>query len=341
MAAEDWISGEEADERYDERNRMASVDVEVDEIEVTANSGRIVDGVRVTCGRCSHSVEVCGRTEASVKRGCAMLRDECPNGERNFYVGEAPDAKAATWKTVAKPTTATATTTRLLAHAVQYEGAVARVIEERAKVRERLRSASVPIQEPEPTPPAWLSGDQPMYLFFDTTGIPAGADSVHMVQIAWLLVDDNEETRADGCFIIKPEGFVIPNEVAKIHGITQGRANTEGRPLDNVMCLFTAMCYFPIRIVGHNINFDLKIVRKEYERLGWPDSTFGHETLCTMAAGTDLCAIERRGGGYKFPKLNELYRKLFNEDFENAHDARADIAATARCFWELRRMGRI
>jgi DNA polymerase-3 subunit epsilon len=323
VAAEDWISGEEADERYEERGRkrMSQVDVEVDEIEVTANSGRIVDGVRVTCGRCSHAVEVCGRTEASVKRGCAMLRDECPNGERNFYVAEMPEAKAAKWATVAK---------KKAPEGPSSPG---------------VTTCAFRIEEPatEPTPPAWLSGDQPMYLFFDTetTGIPAGADSTHMVQIAWLLVDDNEETRADGCFIIKPEGFVISNEVAKIHGITQGRANTEGRPLDNVMCLFTAMCYFPIRIVGHNIGFDLKIVRKEYERLGWTDPTFGHETLCTRAAGTDLCAIEKRGGGFKFPKLGELHRKLFNEDFENAHDARADIAATAKCFWELRRMGRI
>jgi DNA polymerase III subunit epsilon len=304
---------------------MSKVDVEVEEIEVTSNSGRIVEGVRVTCGRCSHTVEVCGRTEASVKRGCAMLRDECPNGERNFYVAPAPDAKATIWKTVAKPAPAGPSSPGVKTQTFRIE--------------------NPPItHEPAPVEPAWLSGDQPMYLFFDTetTGVPAGADHIHMVQIAWLLADDNQMIRSEGCFIIKPDGYVIPDEVARnCHGITQGRANTEGRPLDSVLCLFTALCYFPIRIVGHNINFDLKIVRKEYQRLGWPDPTTGHETLCTMAASTDLCAIEKRGGGYKFPKLGELHRKLFNADFENAHDARADIAATARCFWELRRMGRI
>ena len=37
------------------------------------------------CTRCGHSVEVYGVEEASAKRGATMLRDECPNGENNFY----------------------------------------------------------------------------------------------------------------------------------------------------------------------------------------------------------------------------------------------------------------
>ena len=182
-----------------------------------------------------------------------------------------------------------------------------------------------------------------MYLFFDTetTGIPAGDDSVHMVQLAWLLADDNGETRAQADFIIKPEGFTIPDQVAQIHGISQARANTEGRPLDTVMGLFVGALRFPVRLVGHNIDFDLKILRKEFERLGWEDETRGCETMCTMKTSIDLCAIPRKNGGYKFPKLAELHQKLFCEDFADAHNAKADIAATARCFWELRRKGKI
>jgi DNA polymerase-3 subunit epsilon len=297
---------------------MAQVDVDVEEALVADDHGRVVNGLKLTCTRCSHEVEVFGREMNSVKRGCAMLRDECPLGERNFYVGCAPEQKAPF---------------------INKKAAAAR-----PALAPPAPYAPAPLTTPAPTtPPAWLSGDQPMYLFFDTetTGVPAGADNIHMVQLAWILADDNQEIRAQGDFIIRPEGFTIPDEVAKIHGISQARANTEGRALDMVLCMFTAACYLPIRIVGHNVDFDLKVVRKEYQRLGWEDPTFGHETLCTMRAGTDLCMIEKKGGGFKFPKLNELYRKLFNEDFEDAHNAKADIAATARCFWELRRMGRI
>jgi DNA polymerase-3 subunit epsilon len=182
-----------------------------------------------------------------------------------------------------------------------------------------------------------------MYLFFDTetTGVPAGADNIHMVQLAWILADDTGKTCASADFIVRPDGFVIPDRVAEIHGITQAIAMTEGHPLDNVLCPFVAACYFPVRLVAHNIDFDLKIVRKEFERLGWDDALYGKETLCTMRSSADLCDIRppRLGGKLKPPKLGELYRRLFDEDFENAHNARADIEATARCFWELRRMG--
>lgn len=322
MAVEDWLFGEEADERYEERfarrKQMAQVEVDVEETEVTSDSGRILDGVKVTCSRCGHEVEVCGTTDASVKRGCAMLRDECPLGERNFYVGGCARGDVTPR---AKMKTAVANEARVLPPA-------------------RTDLAKTPVV----VPPTWLTGDQPMYLIFDTetTGIPAGSDHIHLVQLAWQLFDDNQEVRNEGDFIVRPDGFTIPPEVAKIHGITQARAMTEGRPLDNVLCLFTAALYFPIRLVGHNLDFDIRIVRKEFERLGWADELQGKETLCTMRSGTDLCAIEKKGGGgWKAPKLGELHRKLFREDYANAHTAMGDVRATARCFWELRRMGRI
>ena len=37
------------------------------------------------------------------------------------------------------------------------------------------------------------------------------------------------------------------------------------------------------------------------------------------------------------PKLQELHRKLFGCDFDNAHDALSDIRATEKCFWEMRK----
>jgi hypothetical protein len=43
-------------------------------------------GVTVTCDECGESVEVHGTGEASIRRGCVMLRDQC--GSTNFYVCE-------------------------------------------------------------------------------------------------------------------------------------------------------------------------------------------------------------------------------------------------------------
>ncbi|MBR3480843.1 MAG: hypothetical protein IKH32_09190 [Prevotella sp.] len=60
--------------------------------------------------------------------------------------------------------------------------------------------------------------------------------------------------------------------------------------------------------------------------------------ICTMQSSTDFCRI-RGYYGYKFPKLQELYWKLFGEDFDDAHNAMSDIEATERCFWELKKSG--
>ena len=63
------------------------VRVSVDEIEGvdTGQGCAPCDGIRVTCMECDHSVDVAGRTDASIRRGCVMLREQCPQDETNFY----------------------------------------------------------------------------------------------------------------------------------------------------------------------------------------------------------------------------------------------------------------
>lgn len=45
-----------------------------------------VEGIRLTCERCGHEVEVYGTEERSLLRAAVMLKEECPKGERNYYV---------------------------------------------------------------------------------------------------------------------------------------------------------------------------------------------------------------------------------------------------------------
>ncbi|MGP0088652.1 MAG: hypothetical protein ACLPKB_01625 [Xanthobacteraceae bacterium] len=64
---------------------MMRVLVEVEEIELKGDLGAI-PSVEVTCTRCGHKTQVYGRGEASVRRGCVMLREQCPRGEKNLYL---------------------------------------------------------------------------------------------------------------------------------------------------------------------------------------------------------------------------------------------------------------
>ena len=63
-------------------------------------------------------------------------------------------------------------------------------------------------------------------------------------------------------FIIKPDGFDIPYESENIHGISTDLALAEGHDLINVLESFNAAISKSKFIVGHNINFDLKLFDK-------------------------------------------------------------------------------
>ncbi len=64
------------------------------------------------------------------------------------------------------------------------------------------------------------------------------------------------------------------------------------------------------------------------------------KSLDTMLASTNFCQLPGgRGKSFKYPTLSELNEKLFREKVDNAHNASADVEATARCFLELIRIG--
>jgi DNA polymerase-3 subunit epsilon len=190
-----------------------------------------------------------------------------------------------------------------------------------------------------------------MYLFFDTetTGLPlswnAPASNTsnwpRMVQLACLLTDPDGIIIEQRNFIIKPEGYTIPSEASNIHGITTERANREGLDLNASLSDFSSLLVRATHLVAHNMEFDEKIVGAEFHRKFGSDPLPSKAKFCTMKNPQVIehCSIPPfRYGSYKWPKLSELHTKLFGVDFDEAHDASVDIKATAKCFFELRRI---
>lgn len=193
----------------------------------------------------------------------------------------------------------------------------------------------------------------PKYIFFDTetAGLPSNYNAPYqdtdnwprLVQLAWILTDEGGNEIKSKSAIISPDGFKIPANAVEIHGITTERAKREGWALQSVVNEFMQDVDCIEKIVGHNIEFDKHIVGAELYRLGMnSDTLMDKQSICTMRASTDFCAIPNPNayyGGYKWPSLQELYCKLFDHEFSDAHDALADITATKECFFELKRRG--
>lgn len=185
-----------------------------------------------------------------------------------------------------------------------------------------------------------------MYLIYDTetTGLPKDynapvSDSDNwprLVQIAWQLHDETGKLVSNHNYIVKPEGFDIPYNSVKIHGITTERAQEEGEDLDFVLEEFEkeiARCEW---VIGHNIEFDVNITGAEFYRRQ-KESQQTQKHICdTKDESTEFCAIPGgRGGKFKWPTLTELHNKLFGVGFDDAHDAAYDVDATAKCFFGL------
>lgn len=187
-----------------------------------------------------------------------------------------------------------------------------------------------------------------MVLFFDTetTGLPRdyrapvtdSANWPRTVQLAWVLFDSAGEEQRGQCDVIRPDGFRVP--AGMIHGISHERAVREGRALRAALEEFALAADVASVVVAHNYEFDRCILGAEFHRLAMPDPLPRRRQICTMKATTQYCAIPNPNGyGYKWPKLDELHRKVFGTGFDGAHDALADVRATARCYWALRRQG--
>ncbi|MAB38723.1 MAG: DNA polymerase III subunit alpha [Aequorivita sp.] len=186
-----------------------------------------------------------------------------------------------------------------------------------------------------------------MFLIFDTetTGLPKRynapvSDSDNWprcIQIAWQLHDAMGNLIEHQDYLVKPQGFNIPFDAEKIHGISTELATAEGISLEEVAEKFQDALSKTKFIVGQNVDFDVNIMGAEFFRLGIENPLPKLPVLDTCTETTaQLCQIPGgRGGKFKLPTLTELHEFLFNESFAEAHNATADVEATTRCFLEL------
>jgi DNA polymerase III epsilon subunit-like protein len=188
------------------------------------------------------------------------------------------------------------------------------------------------------------------FIDLETTGLPkdwnAPYDDLlnwpYVVQVGWI----NVRTRDDAIFeedseILKPKNFIIDSDSSKVHGVTHSIAHDKGIDRRYILDYLSRMISISSYVVAHNTDFDISVLRCEFLRNNIHDPFLkgNHKLICTMKSSVDFCKISSPSGGYKWPKLSELYYKLFKEDFSGAHDALYDIKATYECYVQLRKIG--
>jgi len=189
-----------------------------------------------------------------------------------------------------------------------------------------------------------------MYIIFDTetTGLPKNWNAPitdtdnwpRCIQIAWQLHDQWGDLIESKDYLVKPDGFNIPFDAERIHGISTELALEQGVELNFVLAEFNIALEKANFVVGQNVEFDLNIMGCEFHRQSVVSVLSEKKVLDTCTEVTaNLCQLPGgRGGRFKLPTLTELHQHLFNEPFAEAHNATADVEATTRCFFELIRI---
>jgi DNA polymerase III subunit alpha len=155
-----------------------------------------------------------------------------------------------------------------------------------------------------------------MFLIFDTetTGLPRSykapiSDSQNwprIVQLAWQLHDEKGELLEQSEYLVHPDGFDIPFESERIHGISTALALEEGLPLKEVLDRFENALKKARFVVGQNVDFDIKVTGAELYRLGRVTELLVEKPVldtCTETTAS-LCQLPGgRGGNLNCPHL--------------------------------------
>lgn len=165
-----------------------------------------------------------------------------------------------------------------------------------------------------------------------------------MIQIAAKLYGPDRAAERSLVSLIRPDGWLMDDDLAAElgNGLFHARLVEEGRPAAEVLAEFAEMHDAADLVVAYGISFDLKTLRGELRRAGIADRYGERPTFCPMRAATPICKMppteamlraNRRSP--KTPKLAEAYEILLGKTLEGAHDALADLDATAELLWWL------
>ena len=206
-------------------------------------------------------------------------------------------------------------------------------------------------------------------LVFDTetTGLPntkfLNPDTLHLwphiVQFSYVIYDviDNDIVDSKDCIIKLDENVTVSEESTNIHGITNEMCQSKGITIQHVLNGFFAHLKNVDMIVGHNITFDINMVKIELLRIIYLNNHISDKDrihvkknlhyltnfkniYCTLQESIEFCdikAVDKYGNTYtKWPKLLELHQKLFETIPNNLHNSFNDILVTLRCFMKLK-----
>jgi len=184
-------------------------------------------------------------------------------------------------------------------------------------------------------------------LDIETTGLPKKVsgvysdptdltlyDSSRIVELGYYIIDKNNVKIKEVEYLIKPENFVIPDDVVKVHGISQEMAMTKGISFKHVIAILylDLINYDCTTFIAHNVEFDKNIILSECYRLNYLP------IIDKLKSMNNFCTMKDNKIFNKWPKLGVLYEELFNKPIIVDHRSLSDVDICYKCYCELMKM---
>ena len=188
----------------------------------------------------------------------------------------------------------------------------------------------------------------------ETTGLPTEKNASilsthkwpHIVQLSYILYDTESKMVVDySDNIIKlPSGIVVSKESEAIHRISDEMCKTKGIDIKQGLKEFNNAMLESDLVIGHNISFDKRMIMVECIRYkleqNFTRNSRKKPEFCTMKNSINICKIvkvSRSGDEYfKYPKLMELHKHLFDSVPDNLHNSMVDVLACLRCYGKMK-----
>lgn len=173
-------------------------------------------------------------------------------------------------------------------------------------------------------------------------------NNARIVSIGWLYLEEFDYDYEIGIEnisekIIKPQGFKIPDDAIKIHGITNEKAKKEGIKLRESLKKFGKIIKKCEYIIGYNVYYDINVLLSELHR---KKRTKTIEKILKLKKEEKIICLGQisskvippnkfiKYNKYAIPKQTDVYKKCYNEELLNAHDAKSDVLGMIKImFW--------
>ncbi|MCG8670231.1 MAG: 3'-5' exonuclease [Pseudomonadales bacterium] len=170
----------------------------------------------------------------------------------------------------------------------------------------------------------------------------------YVLQIAALMFDDNRKKINEASLLVYPYGLwdSIDTEAEEIHGISYDMCKKYGIPPNIALDTITYMFGNCDTLVGHNLSHEINmLLRTEHvagpkhvamkDVLSQMEERMNKAGFCTMKEFTKRNTLPGNKWN-KWASLQEMHKFYFGKGFDGAHDALADVWATARCYFEMK-----